>query len=44
MISALAAFIRPGTSSEINLAVANCGTFTGAVCFAVGGVMQAPAA
>jgi hypothetical protein len=41
LISALAAFTRPATSSEINVAVANWGTLTGAVCFAVGGVMQA---
>ena len=41
MISALAAFIRPETSSVVNIDVANWGTFTGAVCFAVGGVMQA---
>jgi hypothetical protein len=41
MISALAAFIRPETSSEVNMDVANWGTLTGALCFAVGGVMQA---
>ena len=41
MISALAGFIRPETSSELNVAVANWGTFAGAVCFAVGGMMQA---
>jgi len=41
MISALAAFVRPATSSEVNVAVANWGTLTGALCFAVGGVMQA---
>ena len=41
MISALAAFIRPETSSVVNVDVANWGTVTGAVCFAVGGVMQA---
>jgi hypothetical protein len=41
MISALAAFIRPETGSEINVAVANWGTLTGALCFAIGGVMQA---
>ena len=37
---ALAAFIRPETSSEVNVDVANWGTLTGALCFAVGGVMQ----
>ena len=41
LISALSAFIRPETSSEINVAVANWGTFGGALCFAVGGVLQA---
>ena len=40
MISALAAFVRPETSSEINVDVANWGTLTGALCFAIGGVMQ----
>jgi hypothetical protein len=41
MISAVAAFIRPETSSVVNVDVANWGTFTGALCFAIGGVMQA---
>ena len=41
VISALAGFIRPETSSELNVAVANWGTFAGAVCFAIGGLMQA---
>jgi hypothetical protein len=41
MVSALAAFIRPETSSEINVAVANWGTLAGALCFAIGGVLQA---
>ena len=41
MISALAAFTRPATGSEINVDVANWGTMTGALCFAIGGVMQA---
>jgi hypothetical protein len=40
MISALAGFIRPATSSEINVAVANWGTLSGALCFAVAGVLQ----
>jgi len=39
-ISALAAFIRPETSSPVNVAIANWGTLTGALCFAIGGVMQ----
>lgn len=41
MVSALAAFIRPVTGSAVNIAVANWGTLTGAICFAIGGVMQA---
>jgi hypothetical protein len=41
MVSALAAFIRPATSSEINVEIANWGTLTGALCFAVGGLLQA---
>jgi hypothetical protein len=41
MISALAAFTRPATAIEVSVGVANWGTLTGAVCFAIGGVMQA---
>jgi hypothetical protein len=41
MVSALAAFTRPVTGSEVNVDVANWGTLTGALCFAIGGVMQA---
>jgi hypothetical protein len=41
MISALAAFIRPETGSEVNVDIANWGTMLGAMCFAVGGVIQA---
>ncbi len=41
MISAIAAFTRPETMSEVNVDIANWGTLTGALCFAVGGVMQA---
>jgi hypothetical protein len=41
MVSALAAFTRPVTASEIDATVANWGTLTGALSFAVGGVMQA---
>jgi hypothetical protein len=40
-VSALAAFIRPVTGSAVNVDVANWGTLTGAVCFAIGGAMQA---
>jgi hypothetical protein len=41
MISALAAFTRPATASEVSVGIANWGTLTGALCFAIGGVMQA---
>lgn len=41
MVSALAAFSRPATDSPVNVGVANCGTLTGALCFAVAGVLQA---
>ncbi|MGW8972989.1 hypothetical protein [Streptomyces platensis] len=41
MVSAVAAFTRPETGSEISVGVANWGTLTGALCFAVAGVLQA---
>ncbi len=41
MVSAIAAFTRPETSNEVNVTIANWGTLTGALCFAIGGVMQA---
>jgi hypothetical protein len=41
LASALAAFVEPETSSEVNEAMANWGTFGGALCFAAGGVLQA---
>ncbi|MGA8219543.1 MAG: hypothetical protein WB771_13355 [Solirubrobacterales bacterium] len=40
MISAIAAFTRPETANQVNVTVANWGTLTGAVCFAIGGIMQ----
>jgi len=40
-IAGLAAFIRPATMSVANVDVANWGTFSGALCFATGGVLQA---
>ena len=40
LVSALAAFVRPETSDPVNEAIANWGTFAGAVCFALGGVVQ----
>jgi hypothetical protein len=41
LVSALAAFVRPETSNEVNAWIANVGTFLGALCFAIGGVLQA---
>ncbi|MGW6691280.1 hypothetical protein [Streptomyces sp. NPDC054961] len=41
MVSALAAFTRPATGSLINTGVANWGTLLGALCFSIGGVLQA---
>jgi hypothetical protein len=40
LVSALAAFVSPETDSEVNAALANWGTFGGALCFAIGGVLQ----
>ena len=41
IVSAIAGFTRPATGDEVNVAVANWGTLTGALCFAIGGVIQA---
>ncbi|WP_055602897.1 hypothetical protein [Streptomyces aureus] len=41
MVSALAAFTRPSTQSLVNADIANWGTLCGALCFALGGVLQA---
>ena len=40
LVSALAAFVNPETSSVVNEAVANWGTLGGALCFAAGGLLQ----
>lgn len=40
MVSALAAFTRPDTGSAVNVDVSNWGTFAGAVCFLIGGLLQ----
>ena len=40
-LAGVAAFTRPATSSAINIGLVNWGTFAGALCFAVGGVIQA---
>jgi hypothetical protein len=39
-VSALASYTRPATESLVNVDVANWGTLTGALCFAIGGVVQ----
>ncbi|MFE2170579.1 hypothetical protein ACFXB3_36790 [Streptomyces sp. NPDC059447] len=41
MVSALAAFTRPATGSLVNADIANWGTLVGALCFSIGGVLQA---
>lgn len=40
ILAGLAAYTRPSTGSVIDLDLVNWGTFLGAVCFAVGGVLQ----
>ncbi len=40
MVSAIGAFVRPSTGEELAVGIANWGTFTGALCFAVAGAMQ----
>jgi len=40
MVSAVAAFVRPSTGDALAVGVANWGTLTGALCFAIAGVMQ----
>jgi hypothetical protein len=40
MVSAVASFVRPSTGDELAVGLANWGTLTGALCFAVAGLMQ----
>ena len=40
-LAGIAAFTRPATSSAVDTGLVNWGTFAGAACFAVGGVIQA---
>ena len=40
-LAGLAAFTRPATSRAVDVGLVNWGTFAGAVCFAVGGLIQA---
>jgi hypothetical protein len=39
-LAGLAAFTRPATSNAVDAGLVNWGTFAGAVCFAIGGVLQ----
>ena len=40
-LAGIAAFTRPTTSRALDIALVNWGTFAGAICFAVGGLVQA---
>jgi hypothetical protein len=40
MVSAVASFVKPSTGAALAIGVANWGTLTGALCFAIGGLMQ----
>ena len=40
MVAAIAAFLRPATGDEVAVGVANWGTLTGALCFAIAGALQ----
>lgn len=40
ILAGVAAFVRPATSTPVDVALVNWGTFAGAVCFAVAGVVQ----
>jgi len=40
MVSAVASFVRPSTGDALAVGIANWGTLTGALCFALAGLMQ----
>ncbi len=40
LLAGIAAFVRPATSEAINVGLVNWGTFAGAACFAIAGVVQ----
>ncbi|HXS47605.1 MAG TPA: hypothetical protein VN756_09090 [Solirubrobacterales bacterium] len=40
MVAAVASFVRPSSGDELAIGLANWGTLTGALCFAVAGAMQ----
>jgi len=39
-LAGLAAFVRPATSEAVNIGLVNWGTFSGAACFAIAGIIQ----
>ena len=40
LVAAIASFVRPSSGDELAVGIANWGTLTGALCFAIAGVMQ----
>lgn len=40
MVAAIAAFVRPATGDALAVGIANWGTLTGALCFAIAGMVQ----
>jgi hypothetical protein len=40
ILAGVAAYVRPATSEPVNIGLVNWGTFAGAVCFAIAGVVQ----
>jgi hypothetical protein len=40
MLAAVASFVRPASGDEVALGIANWGTLSGALCFAIAGAMQ----
>jgi hypothetical protein len=40
MVAAVASFVEPASAETVNTGIANWGTLTGALCFAVAGLMQ----
>ena len=40
MVAAVASFVRPSSGEELAVGIANWGTLSGALCFALAGAMQ----
>jgi hypothetical protein len=40
MVSAVASFVGPASGTPVSIGIANWGTLTGALCFAMGGLLQ----